>query len=103
MGDIVHIGYFGWAVVNAVIVILSFIYGKSQLKHRIIKDNFCLIMTFGLIDGFISMFFFIRQYDLPGAPLTGFILNIEMSILFVMIVLNHDIQLLSKHVAWGIS
>ncbi len=101
MGDIVYIGYIGWAVVDTIIVILSFIYGKSQLNHKIMKDNFYLIMAFGLIGGFISMFFFIRQYDLPGAPLTGFILNIEMSILFVIMVLNHDIQLLSKHVAWG--
>ncbi|MCP4252406.1 MAG: hypothetical protein GY775_03160 [Candidatus Scalindua sp.] len=101
MGDIVYIGYFGWAVVDTVIVILSFIYGKSQLNHKILKDNFYPIMVLGLIGGFISTFFFIRQYDLPGAPLTGFILNIEMSILFVMMALTHDIRLLSKHVAWG--
>jgi hypothetical protein len=82
-------------------VILAFIYGKSQLNHKIIKDNIYLIMAFGYIGGFIPMFFFIRQYDLPGAPLTGFILNIEMSILFVLMALNHDIKLLSKHVAWG--
>lgn len=101
MGDIVYIGYIGWAVVDAVIVILAFMYGRSQLNHKIMKDNFYLIMVFGLTGGFISMFFFIRQYDLPGAPLTGFILNVEMSILFVLMALNHDIQLLSRHVAWG--
>ncbi len=101
MGDIVYIGYIGWAVVDTVIVILLFIYGKSQVKQKIIKDNFYLIMVFGLIGGFFSLFFFIRQYDLPGAPIAGFILNIEMSILFVIMALNHNVKLLSKHVAWG--
>jgi len=100
MGKLLVIAYWGWMIFDTYIFITLFKYGHKQMQIDYFIRNSHFFVISGLIISFVTQSLFIVQYDLPMAPLSGYIINLVMSIAFLYLYILPDKLFASKGVAW---
>lgn len=100
MGKALVMAYWAWMVLDIFIVISMFRYGFKQIRIQYLLKNLTPFLILGLLTGFLTQFFFIPRYDLPMAPLAGYIINLVMSVCFIYLVFIPDYDGNSLVTAW---
>jgi|ERR1043165_512948 hypothetical protein len=83
MGKVLVIAYWAWMVLDCYIVYNMFKYGWKQIRLDFFKPHLTKILAVGVIMGLALQFFFITEYDLPMAPLSGYIISLEMTMCYM--------------------
>jgi hypothetical protein len=83
MGKVLVIAYWAWMVLDIFIVYSMFKYGWKQVRMKSVKDALPWLLPAGVIMGQVLQYFFITEYDLPMAPLSGYIISLEMTICYL--------------------
>ncbi len=100
MGKLVVIAYWGWMIFDTYIFITLFKYGYKQMRiDYFIKHSHFFVLT-GIVISFVIQALFITEYDLPLAPVSGYIINLVMSVAFLYLYFLPDRLFASKGVAW---
>ncbi len=86
MGKLLVLAYWLWMFFDLFIFISTFRYGNKQVINAWFKKNIGFFLAAGIIISFLSQWQFIVQYDLPMAPLSGYIINLIMSIAFLYLI-----------------
>ncbi|HVB02595.1 MAG TPA: hypothetical protein VNE41_02625 [Chitinophagaceae bacterium] len=86
MGKVLVMAYWSWMVLDIFIVYSMFRFGVKQIRIKQIASHITLYLFLGVSAGFLIQFFFIPRYDLPMAPLAGYIINLLMSVSFIYLV-----------------
>jgi len=100
MGKLLVIAYWGWMCFDAFIFISVFRYGSKQMKLSYFIKNAHFFVIIGIILSFITQTFFITQYDLPMAPISGYIINLGMSVAFLYLLFIPGNDYSSKLTGW---
>lgn len=100
MGKLLVIGYWGWMIFDSIIFYFLLRYGNKQMRiNYFIKKAPFFIMT-GIVFSFVIQALFITQYDLPMAPISGYIINLIMSLAFLYLLFLPGNEYASKLTAW---
>jgi len=75
MGKVLVMAYWSWMVLDIFIVYSMFRFGVKQIRIKQIASHITLYLFLGVSAGFLIQFFFIPRYDLPMAPLAGYIIS----------------------------
>ncbi len=100
MGKALVMAYWAWMLLDIFIVISMFRYGYKQIRVDYFVKHLTPFLILGIAAGFFTQFFFIPQYDLPMAPLAGYIINLIMSVCFVYLVFIPGYEGNSLVTAW---
>jgi hypothetical protein len=90
MGLLFVWGYRIWFFLDVFIVISLFRYGYKQVINDQLRDKFIPYTIFGMVCWFGGLYFFIGEYGNPMGATSGYILNVMMSALYIMLFLNRD-------------
>lgn len=101
MGKALVMAYWAWMVLDIFIFVSAFRYGSRQIRNSYFARNLSGFLLLGLAVGFFTQYFFIHAYDLPMAPLAGYIINLIMSACFLYLVFIPGFQGNSLLTAWG--
>ncbi|TAN15888.1 MAG: hypothetical protein EPN37_08875 [Chitinophagaceae bacterium] len=101
MGNVLVMAYWAWMILDIFIVISMFKYGYKQIRINYILKNLTSFLILGLLAGFFTQFFFIHRYDLPMAPLAGYMINLVMSVCFIYLVFIPGYEGNSLVTAWA--
>jgi hypothetical protein len=97
-------GYRIWFFLDVFIVYMLFKYGWKQLDSMLLKPLFRPGAAFGIVAWGVSLYYFIGEgYDTPYGAISGYILNVMMSALYVVLIVKKadDIRYFSGVVAWS--
>jgi hypothetical protein len=91
-----------WFVVDCVIVLQVFLYGKQSQKHPWVRDNFYVIAGAALAFTAIGVYAFAAYFeDVYGLALS-FLINLLMSVLFIAMLFERpDLKGLPYAAAWA--
>lgn len=104
MGRLFVWGYRIWFFLDVFIVYMLFQYGWKQLDSTLLKPLFRPGAAFGIVSWGIALYFFIGEgYDTPYGAISGYILNVMMSALYVVLIAKKAdrVQWFSGVVAWS--
>lgn len=95
-------GYALWAIQDVFITWGLFKYGSKQVANEYLKGWFKRACAFGIIAWFFAFYFFVGEgYDNGYGAISGYIINVMMSALYIDMVLQHDSGQFSMLVAWS--
>lgn len=100
MGKALVAAYWGWMCFDAFIFISVFRYGNKQMRINYFIKNAHFFVVIGIIFSFVTQALFITQYDLPMAPLSGYIINLIMSLAFLYLLFLPGNEYSSKLTGW---
>lgn len=100
MGKALVMAYWAWMVLDVFIVRSMFRYGFKQIRIPYLAKYLTPFLLLGILTGFFTQFFFIPKYDLPMAPLAGYIINLVMSVCFIYLIFIPDYTGNSLVTAW---
>ena len=100
MGKLLVIAYWAWMLVDAFIFYSTFRYGFKQLLNPYFAKRIGAFLILGILISFSSQLTFILGYDLPMAPLSGYLINLVMSISFLYLVFIPGYEGNSLLTAW---
>jgi|SRR5690242_13913705 len=100
MGKLLVAAYWGWMLLDTFIFISVFRYGFKQMQVKFFIKNSHFFIGCGIVISFLAQAAFITQYDLPMAPISGYIINLPMSIAFVYLLFVPGYTGNSKLTAW---
>lgn len=83
MGKALVVAYWAWMILDVFIVFAMFRYGWKQLRVETFRQALPWLLPVGVVMGQFLQYFFITTYDLPMAPLSGYIISLVMTMLFV--------------------
>lgn len=83
MGKALVLAYWAWMVLDIFIVYNMFKYGYKQIRIEALKPHLTGTLAAGVIMGLTLQYFFITEYDLPMAPLSGYIISLEMTMCYM--------------------
>lgn len=86
MGKLIVIAYWAWMCVDLFIFASTFKYGFKQLQTPYFIKNIRWFLALSIIVSFVTQLTFLREYDLPMAPISGYIINLIMSVGFLGLV-----------------
>jgi hypothetical protein len=101
MGKLIVLAYWAWMVLDIYIYSSLFKYGFKQMEMSFFRKRLPFFLLLGLVISFFSQLFFMWQYELPLAPLTGYIINIIMSLSFLYLIFVKTVSYHSKITAWA--
>lgn len=101
MGKLLVVSYWVWMMLDIFIFLSLYKYGFKQLITDYFQKHIKLYLTLGIIISFLSQLFFMQQYDLPMAPVSGYIINLAMSIGFIGLVFVPNFEGNSLITAWS--
>ena len=104
MGMLFAWGYRIWFFLDVFIVYMLFKHGWKQLDSKLLVPFFRPGAAFGIAAWTIGLYYFIREgYDTPYGAISGYILNVMMSALYVVLIVKHadKIAWFSGVVAWS--
>jgi hypothetical protein len=87
MGKLLVAAYWAWMCFDVFIFANTFRYGYKQLINSFFKSRLKFFLTIGIIISFATQVTFMLQYDLPMAPITGYIINLVMSVSFLYLII----------------
>lgn len=102
MGKVLTIGYALWCVQDVYITYNLFKVGRKQLVAQDLGPWFTRIMLFSIASWGVMIYFFISGgYDTGYGAISGYILNVMMSALYVEAIVRSDPANYSTIVAWS--
>lgn len=101
MGNALVAAYWAWMLLDVLIVAAMFRYGWKQIRSQTIRDALVWLLPIGVLGAFSAQYFFIINYDLPMAPLDGYIINLVMSMLFVGLLFGPGVEGQTWRIGWG--
>ena len=101
MGKLLVIAYWAWLLCDCFIFYSLFRFGYKQMMISFFIKNAHFFVIAGIIISFLSQCTFMLQYDLPLAPLTGYMINLVMSISFLYLLFVPGFNGYSKVTAWS--
>jgi hypothetical protein len=102
MGRLFTWGYALWALQDVYITVALFRYGHKQVSAPALKRAFKPAAAFGIVAWTAAIYFFVGDgYDTGYGAISGYILNVMMSALYIGLVLRHDPRGFSALVAWS--
>lgn len=101
MGKLLVLSYWGWMIFDAFIFVSAVRYGYKQMQVKFFIDNSRILTITAIVVSFLSQATFITQYDLPMAPISGYIINLPMSIGFIYLLFVPGFDGYSKLAAWS--
>jgi hypothetical protein len=96
-------GYRIWFFIDLFIVYNIYRWGRRQLVRPALDAWFAPAMTFGIVAWGVALYYFVAQgYDTGYGAISGYVLNVMMSALYITLILGHDdIRDFSAIVAWS--
>lgn len=90
------------ALIDVGILVSVFLYGRKQLISEPVKRHFVPMVVFSLVMWTLLYLAFQKTgYDLPLGSNSAYLVNLVMSILYILLLLNlEDPYLLSKAIGW---
>ncbi len=102
MGRLFVLGYQAWFFLDIFILIGIFRYGHKQLLNPGFGRFFRPAVIFSLLAWGIGLYFYVKMgYDTVTGATTGYILNVVMSALYIVLFLGLPRDNFSYLVAWG--
>ena len=102
MGMLFAWGYRIWFFLDVVIVIGLLKYGKKQITSPAVKQYFHAGVIFAMIAWAFALYFFVKEgHDTVTGATTGYILNVMMSALYIVLILARGVKDMSLVVAWS--
>jgi hypothetical protein len=101
-GRLFTYGYACWAVLDVFITWNLFRYGEQQVDAPHLKRWFKRMCAFGIVSWMLVFYFFVGEgFDNGYGAISGYIINVMMSALYINLVLRHDGERFSLVVAWS--
>ncbi|WP_338793624.1 hypothetical protein [Bernardetia sp. MNP-M8] len=103
MGLFFEWGYRIWCILDIVIVYLLFQYGYKQIDNKNQRQAFKPLFIFGVIGWMVGIYFFTKEYIDPIGAVAAYLVNANMSLLFILLVLRQPKEIaiaLRYDVAW---
>lgn len=100
MGKALVAAYWAWMLLDIFIVVATFKYGFKQIQIKNIANRLTAFLVLGFAVGFFTQLFFINEYDLPMAPLAGYIISVIMSAAFIYLLFIPGYEGNSLTTAW---
>lgn len=88
MGLALVVAYWAWMVLDMVIIVNLFRYGRDQWSSPFLKENFPWIVGLSFLFSIALSSFFMVRYDLPMGVIDAYIVNIVMSVTFIGLLLS---------------
>lgn len=103
MGVVFVWGYRVWFVLDIFITYSLFKYGDKQVNNPLLKKYFRPAVAVGIPIWILGIYFFVRQgYDTPTGLISGYILNVIIAALYILLILRHPrLSDFSYIVAWS--
>jgi len=104
MGMLFAWGYRIWFFLDVFIVYMLFKHGWKQLDSKLLVPFFRPGAAFGIAAWTVGLYYFIGEgYDTPYGAISGYILNVMMSALYIVLIVKHadKVNLFSGVVAWS--
>ncbi|HEY6956118.1 MAG TPA: hypothetical protein VI385_12795 [Flavisolibacter sp.] len=101
MGKLLVAAYWAWMLCDVFIFYSLFRYGFKQMRINFFRSHAHYFIISGIIISFLSQCTFMIQYDLPMAPITGYIINLIMSVAFLYLLFIPDFNWYSRVTAWS--
>ena len=101
MGKLLVAAYWAWMLCDIYIFYSLFRYGFKQMRIDFFKQHAHFFILGGIVISFLSQCTYMVQYDLPMAPITGYIINLVMSISFLYLLFIPDFKWYSRITAWS--
>lgn len=83
MGKLIVIAYFAWMFLDLFIFVNLFRYGIKQVRVEYFRKHLPFFLLLGILISFLVQLTFMLDYDIPMAPVSGYIINLVMSISFL--------------------
>ncbi|MES1221103.1 MAG: hypothetical protein ABUT20_36720 [Bacteroidota bacterium] len=87
MGKLLVVAYWAWMCFDVFIFANTFRYGYKQLINSFFKSRLKFFLAVGIVISFATQVTYMLQYDLPMAPITGYIINLVMSVSFLYLII----------------
>lgn len=103
MGMFFEWGYRIWCILDIYIVFLLFKYGAKQIDNAKQHKAFKPFFIFGWLSWMAGIYFFTKQYADPIGAVSAYLVNANMSCLFILLLLRQPKELsviLRFDVAW---
>jgi hypothetical protein len=103
MGQLFVWGYRVWFVLDLFITYSLFKYGHKQVRSPILKKYFRPAAAVGIPIWILAIYFFVAQgFDTPTGLTSGYILNVIIAVLYILLILRHPtLSDFSYTVAWS--
>lgn len=87
MGKLLVLAYWAWMCFDVFIFASTFRYGYKQVIHSFFQSRLKLFLVVGIVVSFFTQVTFMTEYDLPMAPLSGYLINLVMSVSFLYLLI----------------
>ncbi len=102
MGFAFTVGYALWCVQDVFITYATFKYGHKQIANPHLRRWFKPALAFGILAWGVVIYFFVSGgYDNGYGALTGYVLNVMMSALYIVLLLQGNALDFSPLVGWS--
>jgi len=103
MGLVFVWGYRVWFILDIFITYSLFRYGDKQVNNPLLKKYFRPAVAFGIPVWILGIYFFVAQgFDTPTGLISGYVLNVIIAALYILLVLRHpNMGDFSDLVAWS--
>lgn len=86
MGKLLVLAYWAWMCFDIFIFANTFRYGYKQVMNVFFKNQLKFFLVIGIVTSFFIQVTYMVQFDLPMAPMTGYIINLIMSVSFLYLI-----------------
>lgn len=87
MGKLLVLAYWAWMFFDIFIFSNTFRFGDKQIMNSFFKQRLKLFLIVGILISFFTQVTYMVQFDLPMAPMTGYIINLIMSVSFLYLII----------------
>jgi hypothetical protein len=97
-------GYRLWFLLDVFITYNLFKYGPKQIVNTTLRRWFAPAAAFGIVAWAVMLYFFVQQkFDTPYGATSGYILNVMMSALYIILIVQekNDLDNFSATVGWS--
>jgi hypothetical protein len=102
MGRLFTLGYALWCIQDVYITWSTFRYGDRQIDNPHLRRWFRPAFAFGIVAWGLGIYWFVADgYDTGYGAISGYVLNVMMSALYVVLLLKHDVRDFSVLVGWS--
>ncbi|MEO7997429.1 MAG: hypothetical protein ABI852_08290 [Gemmatimonadaceae bacterium] len=102
MGRAFTWGYALWCLQDLFITYSTFKYGHKQVSNPHLRKAFKPAMAFGIVAWAFAIYFFVKGgYDNGYGAFSGYILNVMMSALYILLLLQGNAKDFSALVGWS--
>jgi hypothetical protein len=103
MGRLFVWGYRAWFFLDVFIVYCLFRYGDKQVVSPALRRYFRPAAVLGILFWAVAIYYMVGEgYDTPYGAISGYVLNVMMSALYVVLIVNAGrVEYFSYLVAWS--